>query len=31
MQWLFGIADSKMGKLWNDIAFTKKPNKYEGS
>lgn len=30
MQWLFGIADSEMGQLWNDIAFTKKPNKYEG-
>lgn len=30
MQWLFGIADSKMGQLWNDIDFTKKPNKYEG-
>jgi len=29
MQWLFGIADSKMGQLWNDITFTKKPNKYK--
>lgn len=31
MQWLFGIADSKMGQLWNDITFSKKSNKYEGN
>lgn len=30
MQWLFGIADSKMGQVWNDIVFTKKPNRVEG-
>ena len=30
MQWLFGIADNKMGQVWNDIVFTKKPNRVEG-
>ena len=30
MQWLFGIADNKMGQVWNDIVFTKKPNRIEG-
>ena len=29
MQWLFGIADNKMGQVWNDIVFTKKPNRSE--
>lgn len=29
MQWLLGIADNKMGQVWNDIVFTKKPNRYE--
>lgn len=28
MQWLFGIADNKMGQIWNDITFTKKPNNF---
>lgn len=26
MQWLFGIADNKMGQVWNDITFSRKPN-----
>lgn len=30
MQWLFSIADNKMGQIWNDITFSKKPNRYEG-
>ena len=25
MQWLFGLADNKMGQVWNDISFSKKP------
>jgi hypothetical protein len=24
MQWLFGLADHKMGQVWNDITFSKK-------
>ncbi len=28
MQWIFGIADNKMGQLWNDITFAKQSNKY---
>lgn len=30
MQWLFGIADTKMAQVWNDITFTKKSNSYGG-
>ena len=29
MQWLFGLADSKMGQVWNDISFSKKPTNYD--
>ncbi len=29
MQWLFGIADNKMGQVWKDVAFTKKMTKFE--
>lgn len=28
MQWLFGLADNKMGQVWNDITFTKNANVY---
>lgn len=28
MQWLFGLADNKMGQVWNDITFTKNANIY---
>ena len=29
MEWLFSIADHKMGQIWNDITFTKKPRNFE--
>ena len=30
MQWLFSLADNKMGQVWNDYAFSKKTNNFEG-
>ena len=29
MEWLFGLADHKMGQIWNDITFTKSPQGFE--
>lgn len=29
MEWLFGLADHKMGQIWNDITFTKSPQSFE--
>lgn len=29
MQWLFGLADNKMGQVWNDISFSKKPTYFD--
>lgn len=28
MQWLFNIADHKMGQIWNDVTFSKKVNNF---